>query len=72
MRAALSHRFALQYPDGYEGEAIECWFGEFNPSADIKVADSNCKGQSWNPTLHGVEFSFNGGSGYNAVYEFFG
>jgi len=69
---AGSSRFGLQHPVGFGGEEVECWFGEFNPNLGAKVADSACKGESWNPSLHGASFTYNGAGGHNAVYEFFG
>eukprot|EP00873_Tetraselmis_striata_P046228 jgi/Tetstr1/466492/TSEL_010999.t1 len=69
---AGSSRFGLQHPAGFSGEEVECWFGEFNPNLGAKVADSACKGESWNPSLHGASFTYNGAGGHNAVYEFFG
>ena len=67
--------FALQCPECGEsvGTTAYCFTGygeHLSTGVRFRVPDSECKGETWNPSAYGDTFTYNGKASRNAVYTF--
>ena len=67
--------FALQCPEcgGSVGTTAYCFAGsgvQLGTGVYILKPDSECKGETWNPSAYGDKFTYNGKAWRNAVYTF--
>ena len=65
--------FALQCPQCAEGTTAPCFIGSgvlLGTGVYTLKPDSECKGETWNPSAYGDTFTYNGNHWRNAVYTF--
>ena len=65
--------FALQCPQCAEGTTAQCFIGsgeQLGTGLYTLKPDSECKGETWNPSAHGDTYTYNGNLWRNAVYTF--
>lgn len=65
-------RFGLQWPQGYNKEKVQCFFGDkgvLGQGEFVQRPDSECISESWSPTAFGEQFEYHGAGWRNAVYS---